>query len=329
MSNRFQVTKVNNHTSSKATVNFGVPQGSILGPLLFTIYINDLPRNLNNINTRVYLYADDTAIFVGGKSITDINSTLNTELGSIAKWLESNYLTLNVKKTKAMLIGTHQKISHTNGKLNINIAGNTLENVHEFKYLGVWLDTTLSWNVNTEKIASKIKKRTGLLRRIRSVLPKSTLNMLYKSMIIPHFDYCDVVWGNTNKTNLAKLDTLQNTAGKVILGLPRRFPTHTLLNMLGWNKLSIRRSTHLNIMVYKSLSNILPSNLCNIFNKINQSHRYTTRAGSHGNLVPPPCRNTSDERKFVNRGVASFNILPTSAKQPLPHSLAIFKKLIS
>ena len=113
LTERYQVTKVNDHHSNKAPVNFGVPQGSILGPLLFTLYINDLPGNIRSRSSRVYLYADDTAIFVKGKSIDVINTTLNTELAHVSQWLQSNYLTLNVKKTKSMLIGTHQKLSRT------------------------------------------------------------------------------------------------------------------------------------------------------------------------------------------------------------------------
>ena len=100
LTERYQVTKVNDHHSNKAPVNFGVPQGSILGPLLFTLYINDLPGNIKSRSSRVFLYADDTAIFVKGKSIDVINTTLNTELAHVSQWLQSNYLTLNVKKKK-------------------------------------------------------------------------------------------------------------------------------------------------------------------------------------------------------------------------------------
>ena len=324
----YQVTKVNDHHSNKAPVNFGVPQGSILGPLLFTLYINDLPGNIRSRSSRVYLYADDTAIFVG-KSIDVINTTLNTELAQVSQWLQSNYLTLNVKKTKSMLIGTHQKLSRTQSKLNISIRGEHLDNVDQFKYLGIWLDPSLSWSFHIDKLVSKINQRIGLFRRVRNILPKATLNLLFKSLILPHFDYCDVVWGNAGTSHLSRLDKLQNTAGKVILGLPGRFPTDVLLEMLDWKRLSDRRSTHLNILVYKSFTHKLPSNMCNIFNYVSGSHEYSTRAGSQGNLVQISCKNKSDERKFMSKGVVSFNNLPVTAKKTLPASLSIFKQNVS
>lgn len=191
------------------------------------------------------------------------------------------------------------------------------------------MDPSRTWSVNIDKLASKVNKRVGLLRRVRNILPQKTLNLLYKTLVIPHFDYCDVVWGNACKKYLSKLDKLQNSAGKTILGLPRRYPTDILLNTLGWQKLHMRRLTHLNTMVYKSLTNSLPSNLCNILNQVSESHSHRTRAGSNGNLVPPPCKNMSDKRKFTYRGVVSFNDLPAVAKHPLPAKLSTFKYIIT
>ena len=200
------------------------------------------------------------------------------------------------------------------------------------------LESTLTQSENSPLITTRcflFVRKVLIQLRVLPLMPylfslmSNRLCGTLSSMIVPHFDYCDVIWGNACNIHLSRLDTLQNTAGKVILGLPRRFPTDTLLKILGWKKLSVRRSIHLNTMVFKSLSNTLPPNLCNIFKTVSNSHRYTTRAGSHGNLVPPPCRNKSDERKFINRGVASFNTLPPSVKHPLPASIAIFKKLIS
>ena len=194
-----------------------------------------------------------------------------------------------------------------------------------FKYLGIWLDPSLTWTTNFDKPVSKINKRIGLLRRIRNVLPQRTLNLLYKSLIVPHFDYCSVVWGNACETNLARLDKLQKAAGKMILGLPRRFPTDILLDKIGWQKLQDCRTTHLNVMVYKSLTCNLPSNLCNIFNRVQDTHYHVTRSNTHGYLVPPACKNNSASLEFTSRGVVSLNLLPSSIKNPLPPNVKSFK----
>ena len=158
-----------------------------LAPLLFTIYINDLSKNLESANSKVYLYADDTAIFVKGKSVEAINKTLNSELEKVPKWLQKNYgnLTLNVKKTKSMLFATQQKLGRSNERLQVYIKNDLLENVDCFKYLGIWLDPSLTWSANTDKLVSKVNQRVGLLRWVRNVLPQCALNLLYKSLIVP------------------------------------------------------------------------------------------------------------------------------------------------
>ena len=189
-----------------------------------------------------------------------------------------------------------------------------------------YLYVLLTWNEQIDKISKTVSKRNGLLRRLRKVLPQKNLNMLYKALILPHLDYCDAVWGNAGKTQLKILDRLQNAAGKIILGLPRRYPTEILLNTLRWDKLEYRRNFHLNVLVYKSLTNSLPSPLCNIFLPVSNSHGHKTRSASNGNLVPPTNRSVSAKRKFASRGATSFNLLPTMAKNPLPATVGLFKR---
>ena len=189
LSNRQQVTKIGDFMSSPAFVNFGVPQGSILGPLLFTLYINSLSSVITNSNAEVTLYAmyaDDTAIFVKGKSVSNINDIMNTEISKVAKWLNENFLTLNVKKTKGMLLCNSQKMTRRDTDLEVYINNPLIDNVGKFKYLGVWLDPALTWNEQIDKISKTVSKRNGLLRRLRNVLPqKKTLTCCIRHSYYP------------------------------------------------------------------------------------------------------------------------------------------------
>ena len=324
MSGRQQITKIGDNYSNLAGVNFGVPQGSILGPLLFTLYINDLANTVSP-DSVMFLYADDSAVFTRDKSVEDVGRVLNRDMVEISKWLQVNCLTLNTNKTKCMLFGSQAKLRRSENNLHVVINNTAIDNVTQFKYLGVWMDQSLTWSDHIDKLSKKVNKRLGVLRRVKNVLPQNTLNLLYKTLILPHFDYCDAVWGNSSKTLLDKLEKLQNSAGRIILGLPRRSSTDFVLSTMDWITLEDRRTFHLNVLVYKSLTFKLPPQLCNCFIVTSNAHSYNTRSGSHGNLVLPFSKTKSGQRKFVSRGVEAFNALPTSLKSPLPPTLGNFK----
>ena len=171
--------------SSTAFVNFGVPQGSKLGPLLFTSYVNSLSSVITNTNAKVTLYADDTAIFVKGKSVSNINDIMNTEISKVAKWLNENVLTLNVKKTKGMLLCKIQKMTRRDSDLEVYINNSLIDNVDKFKYLGVWLDPALTWNEQIDSISKTVSKRNGLLCRLQNVLPQKTLTCCKRHSYYP------------------------------------------------------------------------------------------------------------------------------------------------
>ena len=137
LSHPYQVTKINNTLSSPQLVTCGVPQGSILGPLLFTLYVNNLPCQI--IEGSSYLYADDTAILVNGLNSDDIEFKLNNNLQRLARWFMDNKLSLNLHKCKYMIFGTrHQQECIDNS--NVRYGGTVLEQMDKFKYLGIWLD---------------------------------------------------------------------------------------------------------------------------------------------------------------------------------------------
>ena len=133
LSEHYQVCKINEEQSDMLPILFGVPQGSILGPLLFSLYVNDLPCHVNKNQAKICLYADDTAIFARSEEVCQVARVLTEEMRKVAQWLYKNKLTLNVKKTKVMLFGSTVKIAQNTEAFAVKIQKNILEQVNSFK----------------------------------------------------------------------------------------------------------------------------------------------------------------------------------------------------
>ena len=195
------------------SIQFGVPQGSVLGSLLLIMFINDLPLVVKVCS--VELYADDTLIFFAGKSVRKIESQLSSDLDSLISWFRSNFLMLNVSKTKIMLIGTHQRLN-TVDSFSVTADNTILERVDTFKYLGVLMDQTLFWKEHISSMGKTISFRLAILRHAQKVLPKSSCLTLYNTMVLPLFDYCAVVWDSCGVGSKSYLDKPYRRAACII-----------------------------------------------------------------------------------------------------------------
>ena len=189
LKNRGQLCRVNGVASDMGEINFGVPQGSCHGPLLFLIYINNLPFSLKNME--VTMYADDINISYSSKNIDELNETINSDLDSLKQWLEDNKLSLNGIKTQAMVIGSRPNLKKISDKLvptpSFAIGNSHIDVVANAKYLGIQLDKHLVWNEHTKALRSKISRSLGFLKYAKKLLPKHTLSQMYIGIAEPHF----------------------------------------------------------------------------------------------------------------------------------------------
>ena len=203
---------MNGSLSENCPLICGIPQGTILGPLLFIIYINDLPNCLQYSQPR--MYSDDSNLSFASSSTNNIEVKLNDDLVRVNEWLIANKLTLNSSKTEFMLIGSRQRLSTFQTVPSLSIGDKPIKQVNYAKSLGVYVDCNLSWNIHIDKLCKKIASGIGALKRIRPFVPNYTLLSIFKSLLQPHFDYCSVVWGNCSKTLSNKLQKLQNRAAR-------------------------------------------------------------------------------------------------------------------
>ena len=228
-SDRQQYVVYNNKSSSRLPVNYGAPQGSIIGPLLFLIYINDIVFATNHV--KFILFADDTNLFYSSNNIISLYETFNNELDSIDQWLLSNKLTLNIDKTNYILFHRQQRrLPHYNGTLSIG--GREVERVRETKFLGVILDESLTFKSHIALIAKRLSRYIGVFYRIRNFLTTKYLKLLFNSLVLPNLMYCNGVWGACSAASLRPLVTLQKRMIRVISFAPWLVHTDPLFNDL-------------------------------------------------------------------------------------------------
>ena len=183
LQHRQQYVSLNNHFSDMQEINCGVPQGSILGPLLFIIYINDFHRSSDVLS--FILFADDSNVFFSNKNPHTLVQIINTELNKLAQWIRANKLSLNLQKTKYMIF------SNTIETLPSQIIfdGTPLECVSEIKFLGITVDNKLSWKSHVLNICKTVSRNIGIINKLKLFLTVTSLLMLYSSLILPYFNY--------------------------------------------------------------------------------------------------------------------------------------------
>ena len=285
LTGREQMVNVNGVESDPAGITCGVPQGSILGPLLFLLYVNDMKAA---VNCELLLYADDSALLVSGKDVVNIESLLSEELSNVGNWLVDNKLSLHLGKTESILFGSKVKLGKS-PNLNVKCKGTIINPKSVVKYLGaeIHVDQHVSGEDMASKIIKKISSKTKFLARKRKYLDSETIKLLAAALVQCHFDYACSSWysGITKKTK-GKLQVCQNKLIRTVLKLPPR--THldySHFKLLNWLPVDKRVNQLKLSHVHNVIHGTAPKYMSNYFIPVNSSHNIGTRS-SQASLIP-------------------------------------------
>ena len=255
LTQRLQYVFYNGAASREKTIMCGVPQGGILSPLLFLLFINDIV-NASSV-AKLILFADDTNLFFTGPKLRELVDEVNQELKKIEKWFLANKLFLNANKTSYMVFGNKAESLDT----VINLCGNTLERVNVAKFLGVLIDSKLTWKNHIQYVKSKLSKCMAILNRVRYILNMYSMRSLYCALFLPYISYCAEVWGTAYSTTINCLVICQKKAIRIIAQVGRNCHTTPLFSELKLLKLKDIIEMKICLMMFDGIRGMLPQNL--------------------------------------------------------------------
>ena len=318
LSNRHQFIQNGNTCSLRKLIKCGVPQGAILSPTLFNMFINDVVKL--PLFGKIIIYADDICLKYEDCNPNNITKHMESDLKIINDWFMSNKLSLNIKKTKCMFIGPkHLKNENiTPPKLN-NVC---IDIVNEYKYLGLYIDSDLKWMVHINHVKSKILPIIGILKRLRYVLPVVIKKQIYYAFIQSHLNYINIIWGSAPKIHIKCIKVLQNYAIKHVYKLNYLEPTSNVYRISKLPNFDTLRKINLAKFLFKLQNNLIKSDLSLTLNS--EIHSYSTRISNSFRV--DYARTNFGKFAVLREAIHLYNTIPNEIK--LTTQFLVFKKFI-
>ena len=314
LQNRQQYVTIQGSVSSTKQIMAGVPQGSVLGPLLFLIFINDIGLG---IASNIQLYADDTSLFKTvkkGKMVKAVD-TINNDLAIIHKWCQRWLMQINETKSVVMLISRKTTPSP---KLPIRLGDAELAYTNHHKHLGLTVNAKFNWSDHIGNIVAAASKCLNMLTPLKYKIPRLALEMIYQCRIRPLLEYADIIWDNCNATNRNDLENIQIRAAQIVSGA-KRYTSHAeLYNELGWVTLADRRKQHKLVFFHKLFYSKSPQYL---YDLLPQSANQRTTRATNNQLHPQyRCKLESFRTSTLPSSIRAWNELSPDIRQTEKHS---------
>ena len=313
LSERSQIVSCNNAVSNISNVPLGVPQGSILGPILFLLYVNDVSQHIHIGQCNIY--ADDTLIYYASTSVKDVQNVLQCCIDDVSKWYEGNRLVINPSKCTTMLLkGRNQQCD--DNSLNVTLNNNVITQTNTTCYLGVTVNECLLWDDHINKLCSQLAFKISKLARIRSFTSVDILRKIYFSCVQPTIDYAINVWGTTTQYNINKVQRLQNFAGRLLSNNFDYVNTRGLDLLRDLNIMNVKqRAMYFDLLLmFKCIHGLAPDYLCNQVVMACEVAEASTRFHDYDNVYTPFPRKELLKTSFMYNSSHLWNSMPNDLK---------------